>query len=439
MNNLSAPKGIHPKKPHLRMASAVYILFIFFAFLLIPDLAGAEGWDVSLSENPSCPTMLIAISKENQRLHILEHKSPLSVAQSFTCTTGEAVGDKREEGDLRTPEGVYFTERRKDRGLDYDLYGELAYTLNFPNPVDRLNGKTGSGIWIHGRGHEIVPRETKGCVAVTQADMERMEPRLGFNIPVIIARNVDWNKPVQDKNAPKELEDLIQAWAKAWSDRSDEFFEFYDADKYTRAMGQNFEAFKAHKKNLFRSLPWIEVSIHDLRILPGPDYWVTWFGQHYRTPSMVSEGVKRLYWQRDESGRLRIVGREWFNKDLGLEDQYLAESNQDVLDFVESWRGAWQSGEVAAYLEYYGDEARQSSRLGKEAIRDQKAELWKTNAPVDITLENIQVRRESNGLTVRFTQRYSDSSGYGDVGIKTLRLAPQGDTYRIIREDWSAM
>ena len=39
-------------------------------------------------------------------------------------------------------------ERKLSKGLNYKLYGDLAFTLNYPNPIDRLKGKTGRGIWI---------------------------------------------------------------------------------------------------------------------------------------------------------------------------------------------------------------------------------------------------------------------------------------------------
>lgn len=42
-------------------------------------------------------------------------------------------------------------------GLDFKEYGGIAYTLNYPNPVDKLRGKTGHGIWIHSKGLGIEP------------------------------------------------------------------------------------------------------------------------------------------------------------------------------------------------------------------------------------------------------------------------------------------
>jgi hypothetical protein len=45
---------------------------------------------------------------------------------------------------------------------------------------------------------------------------------------------------------------------------------------------------------------------------------VTWTDQHYRAPNLSTEGVRRLYWQRDGKGEFRIVGMEWEPRDLGM-------------------------------------------------------------------------------------------------------------------------
>ena len=45
---------------------------------------------------------------------------------------------------------------------------------------------------------------------------------------------------------------------------------------------------------------------------------MTWTDQYYRAPNLSTEGVRRLYWQRDGKGEFRIVGMEWEPRDLGM-------------------------------------------------------------------------------------------------------------------------
>ncbi|THB65237.1 MAG: hypothetical protein D6E12_13095 [Desulfovibrio sp.] len=432
-------RGAGPRGFQLIAATWLARVALVLALCVAPLSAAAEGWETEISGTAFSPSLVIGIDKSEQQLFLFMHQSPLSVAERFTCTTGEQEGDKFAEGDLRTPEGVYFTETRIDTGLDYDLFGDLAYTLNFPNPVDRLRGKTGSGIWIHGRGHEIVPRETRGCVALEMDDMNQLETHLASGVPVVIARDLDWAETAQDEeytDRVAELAALVEGWAGAWQSRSEEFFSFYDPERFSRAQG-SFAAFRAHKEGLFRNLPWIQVSVHDIRVVEGPDYWVTYFGQFYRSPSLTSEGIKRLYWMEDESGELKIVGKEWVMARQGLEERYVESLAEDATDLVEQWRTAWEQADMDEYLAFYADNASQGGRRGLEAIRNHKQEIWARGQAMSVGVSDVQVRLHSQGLAVSFVQEYQ-AGEYRDTGVKTLILMPDGNQWEIVSETWSA-
>ncbi|WP_167590572.1 L,D-transpeptidase family protein [Oceanidesulfovibrio indonesiensis] len=402
-----------------------------------------KGWTARIVGHTAGPSLLIGVSKKNQQLYLFQQKSPLSLKETFVCTTGELEGDKYIEGDLKTPEGVYFTERRLDSGLDPDLYGKLAYTLNFPNPVDRLKGKTGSGIWIHGRGHALVPRETKGCVALYDPDMAQLEPHLDVGLPVVIAEDLDWRAGDSTAPPPENLEVLVKQWALAWQAKSEHFFEFYDSEKFSKAHRTPFKAFRDHKENLFNRLPWIQVAANDVVVVPGPDYWVTAFSQYYRSPHLTSAGVKRLYWQKDEDGALRIVGREFREGDAelarSLEQEYLRQVTAEMDGFVEGWRASWERGNLDAYVGYYASNAEQGGRRGVGAIRDHKISLWKTQAPELVKIEDMRVDMHPQGVQVQFTQKYAAAGNYSDLGSKTLVVTPSEQGWRILREDWRAL
>ncbi|MBG0778198.1 MAG: L,D-transpeptidase family protein [Desulfovibrionaceae bacterium] len=405
-----------------------------------------NGWQLHLGSEPYAPPTFLAIDKNSQHLYLFHHESPLSLAATFPCTTGQELGDKQREGDLRTPEGVYFVERRLSSGLDYDLYGKEAYTLNYPNPVDRLRGKSGSGIWIHGRGHAITPRETKGCVALNTPDLASLRGRVPLGTPVIIARDLQWQADGASPHAAddadavdaKALEQRVNDWARAWERRSDDFFAFYDPGTLGKRQRATFRAFRAHKERLFDGLPWVQVMVADLQVLPGPGYWVTSFGQYYRTASLTSEGVKRLYWIKGDDGVFRIVGREWDRGRLGLEDRYKERVRREIAPLIEAWRSAWQKADLDAYMAPYAANAVQGDLAGARAIRDYKARVWQDNPPKSVRIDDMQLRLDPDGVAIRFTQRYQSRSGYSDTGIKQLVLAPTDTGWRIVREDWSA-
>ncbi len=277
-----------------------------------PGLSPA-GWQALILGHAVTPPRVVAVDKSRQTLFVFERQSPLRVADQYACTTGQADGDKLVRGDLKTPEGIYFVSQKLSSGLDFTKYGNEAYTLNYPNPVDRLRKKTGYGIWIHGRGTPIVPKETQGCVALNNGDIAILGKNLPPGTPVALASAVSFNPvaPTQDRTLLATLEKRTQAWAKAWSGRSKTMFDYYDPEAYSIAQGETFSAFRAQKERLFKQLPWIETRVQNVQAMQGPGYWVTWFQQDYRAPNLSAKGVRRLYWQRDARGEMRIVGMEW--------------------------------------------------------------------------------------------------------------------------------
>ena len=272
-----------------------------------------DSWRAALENHAGVPPRVVAVDKEQQRLFVFEQGSGLHLKDEFVCTTGQVAGDKHTSGDLRTPEGVYFVVQHLNSGLDHVLYGNEAYTLNYPNPADKARGKTGYGIWIHGRGEAITPLETHGCVALNNDDLTRLGPALEPGTAVVLTESFTRTKEPSkaDASAVEALTRRVQAWARAWGQRSASMFDFYDADAYTRAQGEPFAGFRAQKERLFKSLAWIRNTVRDIHVLQGPGYWVTWFYQDYSAPNLSTKGVRRLYWSRDAKGEYRILGMEW--------------------------------------------------------------------------------------------------------------------------------
>jgi len=402
----------------------------------------ASGWEARFAGHPLLPQKFIAVDKDAQTFFIYDHKSPLRVVGSFPCATGQRPGDKLHEGDLKTPEGVYFIQGRLHRKLDWTLYGDLAYPLNFPNPVDRIKGKTGYGIWVHGRGKKLTPRDTQGCVALNTPDLRGLAKDLTPGLPLVISKHFGVS-PDQPADGGAELDEAVQrvkSWADAWQRRSDEFFEFYDAPKYDQAHEGSYKGFMERKKRLFQDNRWIRVLTSDVRVVPGPDYLVTYFRQYYRTASMASEGIKRLYWQRSADGKLRIVGREWVQTPRTLDDVYLQAMSAEAGEVIEAWRKAWENAELDAYLSYYAYGAEQGDRLGVTSIKEHKIALWAGAKPEKVAFG--QDKRYSlipEGISVTFDQQYCADKGYSDQGIKQLVLMPTDTGWKIIREEWRAM
>ncbi len=476
-----------------RVIPLARVLLLCLGVLWASCAAAAEegAWETVIAGHEAAPPGMIAVDKKRQQIFLFERHSPLRLKSTYICTTGQATGDKMVRGDLKTPEGVYFVVQHLTSGLDFTMYGKEAYTLNYPNPVDRLRSKTGYGIWIHGRGEPIAPLQTQGCIAMNNPDLTVLGSALPPGTPVVLTASFSQSS-APDPEREKTVRALVrkaQAWSDAWGSRSSKMFAMYDAEAYSQTT-ESFSAFKAQKERLFKSLPWIKTSIKNVQVLEGPGYWVTWFQQDYAAPNLSTNGVRRLYW-RESDGELRIVGMEWVPgmttgtllasaepaippveaapRTEEQDDRPLpaavtvaeaapkapakAESpkldppkarapkedpSAEIRRAVETWRKAWEKGDLDDYMACYASNASQGGRSGADAIRAQKEDLWKRKAPAKVVLSDISVSASGSRVRVRMRQEYADATGDGDKGVKTLTFERQQNAWRITREDWSA-
>ncbi|QCU89577.1 L,D-transpeptidase family protein [Thiomicrorhabdus sediminis] len=159
---------------------------------------------------------IILVSLQESRLYVYKRDAGKGMQRiaDYYVTMGRKGSGKEREGDLRTPIGVYHIVDLLPGSDLPDLYGVGALPLNYPNIWDKSNGKTGSGIWLHGVPSDTyirAPRASRGCVVLNNKAMERLlsEYDIPFATPVVIV-----DQPV-DKTLMASSQYLltqIQAW-----------------------------------------------------------------------------------------------------------------------------------------------------------------------------------------------------------------------------------
>ncbi|SIN97898.1 L,D-transpeptidase family protein [Halodesulfovibrio marinisediminis] len=415
----------------MRLLPYLFSFCLCFSISIVPAFA---GWQAVVPEEAGKLPMLVAVDKSRQSAQFFGQKASELSSQKVPCSSGQVKGDKQREGDRKTPEGIYFVEKRRTSGLDYALYGQEAYTLNYPNPVDKLREKNGHGIWIHGRGTPIVPRETKGCIALNNPDIADLYTKVTVNTPVILAEQVV--PYFRSESEFNELKEKTFQWVAAWQDRSPEYLQMFSPEAFTKSMKKPFSSFKQQKERLFSRLPWIITWTNNVNVLQGPDYWVTWFDQYYHAPNLVTQGVRRLYWQKNSDGEFVIVGMEWKERKIGIEKAYLDAVAASVHNFLDTWVTDWKNGTVDKYISRYAIKAVQGSHRGVNAIANHKRKLWQQKKPAKIVLSDIKMSMSRRGLEVTMNQYYEDSTGYSDQGTKTLVLLPKDGQWVIVIEEW---
>jgi murein L,D-transpeptidase YafK len=260
--------------------------------------------------------MVLKVDKTSLVAHLQTlPKNPVEteVLASFRIAIGKAVGDKQKEGDNRTPEGIYFAQPHigEDR-LWTQKYGPRAIPINFPNPMDRKEGKTGYGIWLHGAGDDARIKDknvTEGCVAFYNDDIVKitswLPPHQGL---VVIASDVSQVNRIDESS---EINRLTQAWFQDWQQRNlDGYISYYSEDFVHQRKGTH--AYRQYKDRVFKRYRSMKVDISDLRVVSHPKYAVSLMNQSFNGDDIYrTEGRKILFWERDNADQWRIV-REVF-------------------------------------------------------------------------------------------------------------------------------
>jgi len=210
---------------------------------------------------------------------------------------GEKEGDKKKEGDLKTPTGAYsLTKRRTD--VD-PFYGPLALTTNYPNIYDKSQGKTGHGIWIHG-----VPENkkrddfTKGCIALDNKEIKQLDKTIKIKDSILLISENKF-KEVSKKDISIMMSSLFQ-WRDAWK-QSDikRYLSFYNSD-FKKSNGQNFLKFKQYKKRVFNKKEKKTIEFSNINIIPYPNdgnkkMFKIVLDELYKTNTHKFIGKKALY------------------------------------------------------------------------------------------------------------------------------------------------
>jgi murein L,D-transpeptidase YafK len=157
---------------------------VFTAIAIIGGLSIAAAVPFLDEPRTRLPDQLMAdsivVKKSTHRMNLLKDGQ---VLRTYRVSLGRGGPEpKSREGDARTPEGMYFIDRRNPRSCCH-----LALHISYPNTADvaaaRARGVSpGSDVEIHGirnglgwlgRWHRATDW-TSGCIAVTNSEMDEI-------------------------------------------------------------------------------------------------------------------------------------------------------------------------------------------------------------------------------------------------------------------------
>ncbi|WP_347266395.1 L,D-transpeptidase family protein [Paracoccus sp. (in: a-proteobacteria)] len=136
------------------------------------------------------PVTQVVVHKGERQMYLL---SGNKVLKSYRIGLGnEPIGHKQFEGDGKTPEGIYFIDRRNPDSRYY-----LSVGVSYPNAQDlalaeSMGRSAGGDIFIHGQGPEgrvqskLKQDWTAGCIAVTDDEVEDIYAMVRDGTPIVI-------------------------------------------------------------------------------------------------------------------------------------------------------------------------------------------------------------------------------------------------------------
>jgi murein L,D-transpeptidase YafK len=134
----------------------------------------------------------VVIEKAMRKLHLMRNGKAF---RTFKIALGlRPVGDKKKEGDFKTPEGSYYLDSRNQNSEFF-----LSIRVSYPDAADvheanQSGNDPGGAIMIHGQPNEPTRSEvyyrtqdwTNGCIAVSNSDMIDIWLMTGENTPIEI-------------------------------------------------------------------------------------------------------------------------------------------------------------------------------------------------------------------------------------------------------------
>ncbi|MFM6992142.1 MAG: murein L,D-transpeptidase family protein [Rhodoferax sp.] len=245
----------------------------------------------------------IAVDAAKSRLYLFSNgPAGLKLVADYYVSVGKAGTIKSQEGDQRTPLGVYYITSNLDTKTLNDFYGAGAMPLNYPNILDIKRGKSGGGIWLHGtppQNYARAPRSTDGCLVLSNPDIQALIRQISVGAtPVVVSSQLVWKPPAQLQAQARPFESALKAWreAKEAGDLN-KVLGFYTPDFVS--YGKNLEQYTPQIRTELKASKGRTIELKDLSYLHWSDSaetMVTTFGEVVagRRTGMH----KRQYWIR---------------------------------------------------------------------------------------------------------------------------------------------
>lgn len=252
---------------------------------------------------------VFVVDARRSRLYLYQNEggTPRLVADYY-ISQGKLGVYKIKEGDQRTPLGVYTVTSRLQGQKLPDFYGSGALPISYPNEWDRLQGRSGSGIWLHGvpsDSYSRPPLSSDGCVVLTNADLLRLSQAAEVGkTPVVIAPELTFISREKLDAQRKETQAVFDAWRRDMESRDPARVRSHYSSKFRSEAAQgNADTWIARQANWLSKLRQSSLTLRDQSVFRYPgesEMLVTSFTQNAMVNGRVAQSQRvRQYWTRE--------------------------------------------------------------------------------------------------------------------------------------------
>jgi murein L,D-transpeptidase YafK len=255
----------------------------------------------------------IVVDTQKARLYLYQNDNgrPRFVADYY-ISHGKLGADKTQEGDKKTPTGVYHVTSSLSPQKIGDFYGSGAFPINYPNEWDKRQGRNGHGIWLHGTPSDTFsrpPKASDGCVVLANMDLDALAKNLQIGLtPVIISNSIEWLSFDDWQSERSALNKKIDEWRSDWESKDvNRYLKNYS--KKFKNNAQSLTDFAEQKRKVNIGKEWIKVKLSNVSMFRNPgkeELVIVTFEQDYQSNNLSNQMKKRQYWIR-EDGTWKIV------------------------------------------------------------------------------------------------------------------------------------
>ncbi|TFV95454.1 hypothetical protein E4K72_17905 [Oxalobacteraceae bacterium OM1] len=251
----------------------------------------------------------LVVDAKRSRLYVYENRGgQLKFVTDYYISQGKLGVNKLKAGDQKTPVGVYYITSRLPAARLPDFYGSGALPINYPNEWDRVNGRSGSGIWLHGTpsdSYSRPPLSSDGCVVLTNPDLYRLANSVEIGkTPVVISETVEFVNQTKWNNDRKIAARLVDDWRRDVESMSpDRVLQNYSKN-FKSERGEDLNTWFSKHQPIVPGAKDLAIKLYDETYFfyPGrDDMIVSTFTQDAVVGKVKRTMRKRQYWAREGS------------------------------------------------------------------------------------------------------------------------------------------